>query len=222
MDISNWREAWRGEVRTPEDLVRFVDAVGFCSINALERFPAFPSVALAMGRPDALWHAWWWKDDLHVQKRLYYTRLFANRPGFISMKFLPAFIAANGAAADELILLGRIPATTQTIYRMIDAHGPISTRPLKKLLGPDERKAATSELWELERRFIITKTEITGRELATYSYVWDLAERWLPAAFVEADRLKRKAATELIADHLASLGVPLEGKLKKSVLRWEA
>jgi hypothetical protein len=103
---------------------------------------------------------------------------------------------------------------------MIDTHGPISTRPLKKLLGLDERKAATSALWELERRFIITKTDITGRELATYSYVWDLAERWLPDAFIEADRLKRKAATALITDRLAQLGVPLDGKLLKSVLRW--
>jgi len=202
-------------------MVRFVDAVGFCAINELERFPAFPNLALALGRREALWQAWWWKDDLHVQQRVYYTRLFAGRPGFISLGWLPAFIAANGAAADEVFLVGALPAAAKEIYRIIEERGPISSRPLKKLLPPEARRAATGLLWELERRFIITKTDITGRELATYSYVWDLAERWLPEAFVEADRLRRKAAEALISERLDALGVPREEKLVKRVLRWE-
>ena len=219
---SDWREEWQNAVRDEEDLVRFVEAVGFCAINELERFPAFPNLSVAMGQREALWHAWWWKDDLHIQRRLYYTRLFAGRPGFISLDFLPAFIAANGAAADELFLLGRLPVLAQEVYRIIEARGPISSRPLKKLLAKDDRRAATGILWELERRFIITKTDITGRELATYSYVWDLAERWLPDAFVEADRLRSKAAVARITAHLAALGVPLAPKLLTGVLRWEA
>ncbi len=218
----DWRETWRDTVRDEADLVRFVEAVGCCAINALERFPAFPSVAAAMGKHDALWHAWWWKDDLHVQRRVYYTRLFAGRPGFIALDLLPAFIAANGAAADELILEGRLSATAREVYQLIEARGPISSRPLKQLLRPDARKAATSALWELERHFIITKTDITGRELATYSYVWDLTERWLPDAFAAADRLRRKAAMARIADHLAALGVPCDAALRARVLRWDA
>jgi len=208
-------------VRDEEELIRFVDTVGFCAINELERFPAFPNLSVAMGQREALWHAWWWKDDLHVQKRLYYTRLFAGRPGFISLAWLPAFIAANGAAADEVFLVGALPVLAKEVYRIIEHSGPISSRPLKKQLSPDVRRAVTGMLWELERRFIITKTDITGRELATYSYVWDLAERWLPDAFVEADRLRRKAAVAKISERLETLGVPLEPKLAKSVLKWE-
>lgn len=221
MESQRWQEQWHGRVSTTEELVAFVDAVGCCSINALERFPAFPSVAVAMAKPDALWHCWWWKDDLHVQQRLYYTRLFAGRPSFISLKFLPAFIAVNGAAADELILLGRIPVETQRIYRLIEEHGPIASRQLKKLLPPEARKSATKALWELERRFIITKTEITGRQLATYSYVWDLAERWLPEAFTAADRLRAAAAKEQITAHLIACGVMPDPKMLTRVLRWE-
>jgi hypothetical protein len=216
----HWDADWRGRVTDEESLVRFVDAVGCCAINALERYPQFPSVAVAMARPDALWHAWWWKDDLHIAKRLYYTRLFGGRPGFISLAWLPAFIAANGAAADELFLLGQVPAEVQRLYAVIDAHGPIAIRALKKLLGPDERKAANAGLWELERRFLITKTALTGRERGTYGYVWDLLERWLPDAFPAADRLRRPAARTQIAEHLATLGVPVDDRLRTRVLRW--
>jgi len=42
-----------------------------------------------MGIADVLGVTWFWKDDLHTAQRLYYTRLFAGRPGFISLA-LPA------------------------------------------------------------------------------------------------------------------------------------
>ena len=219
--VAHWQETWRDRVHDEETLIRFVDAVGFCAINALERFPEFPNLSVAMGQREALWQAWWWKDDLHIQRRLYYTRLFAGRPGFISLAWLPAFIAANGAAADELFLLGRVPALAREVYRIIEARGPISSRPLKKQLSKEVRGRVTGMLWELERRFIITKTDITGRTLSTYSYVWDLAERWLPDAFTDADRLRRKAAVEQITARLRELGAPAEGKLLTGVLRWE-
>ena len=221
MSLPIWHQTCQHSVRTEEDVVRFVNAVGVCTVNALERFPDFPSVAVAMGETEALWHAWFWKDDLHIAKRLYYTRLFAGRPGFIALDWLPAFIAANGAAADELFLLGAVPAEAQAIYRLVEEHGPIAIRALKKLLPPDARKTATGHLWELERRFLITKTGLTGRGRGTYGYIWDLADRWLPAAFPAADRLKRAPAREKITAHLESLGVPVGMKLRTRVLRWE-
>ena len=173
-----------------------------------------------MDRGDVLGATWFWKDDLHVDRRLYYTRLFAGKPGFIAMDFLPAFIATNGQVADELILCGHMPAATQEIYRIVEERGPISTRRLKKLLGPETRRAAAAALIDLERRFIITKTAITGRTLSTYSYVWDLAERWIPDAFAESDRLRARAAARRIADNLGRIGVNLDRDFAARVLGW--
>jgi hypothetical protein len=221
MTMPTWHQTHQHTVRTEEDLVRFVNAVGFCTINALERYPEFPSAAVAMGEREALWTSWFWKDDLHIAKRLYYTRLFAGRPGFIALEWLPAFIAANGAAADELFHIGAVPAEIETLYRLIEEHGPIAIGALKKLLTPDARNAATKHLWELERRFLITKTGLTGRERGTYGYIWDLTERWLPDAFLEADRLRPKPAVAKITAHLEALGVPVDAKLRLRVLRWE-
>ncbi len=221
MSLQSWREDWAGAVHTEADAGRFVDAVGFCSINALERFPAFPNLAVAMGTPDALWQAWFWKDDLHVAKRLYYTRLFAGRPGFLTLDWLPAFIAANGAAADELIHEGALPMATVALYHLIEERGPISIRDINRALGKEARGSTNAGLWELERRFIVTKTGLSGRERGTYGYIWDLAERWLPDAFTAADRLRRPAALAHIRTRLADLGVPIDAKLAKRVLRWE-
>ncbi len=221
MALPGWHERHQHTVHSEEDVVRFVNAVGCCTVNALERYPDFPSVAVAMGEAEALWHAWFWKDDLHIAKRLYYTRLFAGRPGFIALDWLPAFIAGSGAAADELFLLGAVPAEAQALYRLVEERGPLASRALKTLLPPDARKAATGHLWELERRFLVTKTGLTGRERGTYGYIWDLADRWLPDAFPAADRLKRAPAREQITAHLEALGVTVNAKLRERVLKWE-
>jgi hypothetical protein len=208
-------------VRNEDDLVRFVQAVGCCTIGELPRYPQFPSVAVAMEIPEPIGHIWFWKDDLHVQRRLYYTRLFGGRPGFISLDLLPACVAANGVAADELFLLGQAPAETQEIYTRIDEDGPISTRKLKQSLSASACKASTTALIDLERRFIITKTAITGRERGTYGYVWDLAERWVPDAFTAADRLRRAGGREALTRRLQVLGVPLDARFLTRVMRWE-
>lgn len=208
--MSNWLDKWAGRVKTEDDCVRFVDDVGFCIIDPAGSGPDFPNQADAMGMDSALGHTWFWKDDLHIQKRLYYTRLFFNKPGYISMEFLPAFIATNGQVADELMIMGRMPLSQQTIYRIIDAEGPISTRDLKQQLSGDVKKQSASALITLERLFIGTKVNITGRTMQTYSYVWDLAERWVPWAFEEADRLGSVRAKAKIIEKLTANGLQAE------------
>ena len=217
---TNWQATWQNAVRSEDDLVRFVQTLGCCTINTLQRWPAFPSQEVAMGRADVLGATWFWKDDLHTQQRIFYTRLFAGRPGFISFELLPYFIATNGEVADELIHCGKLPVVTREILHIIDERGPISTRQLKKLLGPEAQRAAAAALIDLERRFIITKTDIAGRDLSSYSYIWDLAERWVPEAFRMADRVKRKAATATILERLQLLGVEASPAFLTRVLRW--
>jgi hypothetical protein len=205
---STWLNKWQGKVATEDDCVRFVDGVGFCTIDRAEAAQDFPSQADAMGLESAIGHTWFWKDDLHIQKRLYYTRLFFNKPGYISMEFLPAFIATNGQVADELMVMGRMPLAQQTIYKIIEAEGPISTRDLKQQLTGDVKKQSAAALITLERLFIGTKVDITGRTMQTYSYVWDLAERWVPWAFEEADRIGAAKAKTKILGKLDADGIP--------------
>ncbi len=203
-----WMKEWHGRVLSPEDAVAFINAVGFCTIDYqdLENFP-FLAAAFPGERDSVLGETWFWKDDLHNEKKAYYTRLFASKPGFISMELLPAFIATNGEAADEIIMMGRMPAATKEIYSIIEREGPISTKDLKKIAGKDTAKKSANILIELERKFIITKVGLTGRVRENYGYIWDLAERWLPDAFEKADELGVKKARELIIERLKKNGI---------------
>lgn len=221
MSHLKWHEDWAEKVHTPEDLVRFVDAVGCCTTKELPGYPDFPNQDEVMGKinPDVP-DPWFWKDDLHTEKRIYYTRVFGGQPGFISYTLLSVLIATNGAVADELLYSGALSPEAQEIYHAIDAHGPISTKDLKRLLSPDAKRSASRVLIELDRKFLITKTDIAGRTRGTYSYIWDLVERWVPELLVAADRLGRKQAVELLSEHLAAFGVSPESKFYSKVLGW--
>lgn len=221
MHASKWLEEWTGKVSTPDDMVQFVDAVRCCTAKALPKHPEFPNQDAVMGKiapgvPDP----WFWKDDLHIEKRFYYTRIFGGQPGFVSYTLLPALIATNGSVADELIFNGKLSPEAQQIYRTIETHGPIPTKELKQLLTPDAKRSANRILISLDRQFLITKVDITGRTRGTYSYVWDLVERWVPEMLVTADRLGRKQAEAVLREHLAIFGIPANSPLYTKVLGW--
>jgi hypothetical protein len=221
MNINNWCEQWAGAVRTPEDLVRFVDAVGCCTTMPLPRYPDFPHRSAVMGALDSMApDPWFWKDDLHAERRIYYTRVFGGQPGFISYALLPALVATNGAAADELLLTGALSPEAREIYSLIETHGPIPIKELKRQLMPEAKRGVNRVLTQLERQFIITKTDISGRTRATYGYIWDLVERWAPDVLTAADRLGRNAAMALIRAHLAEFGVPVDSTFYQKVLGW--
>lgn len=203
-------------------MLRFLDAVGCCTGKPLPGYPDFPCQAEALGAiaPGAS-DPWFWKDDLHAERRLYYTRVFGGQPGFLSLEMLPALIATNGMVMDELLFTGALSPDAQQIHAAIDAHGPIPIRELKAMLTPDARAAATREMHLLERRFIITKTGITGRTRGTYGYIWDLTERWMPEMLEAADRLGRTAAMEAIRERLQAFGIPPASPFYAKVLGWQ-
>jgi len=221
MKLSNWREKWAGNVSTPDDLVRFVNEVGCCTTIPLPGYPDFPNEEEAIGVVAAgVSDPWFWKDDLHAEKRIYYTRVFGGRPGFLSFTMLPVLIATNGSVFDELLYEGLVSPEMQQIYTAIETNGPISTRDLKKILTPDAKHASSKILISLERRFIITKTGITGRTRHTYSYIWDLVERWIPEYLSAADRLGRKQAAAELRNHLTAYGVLPDSQFYAKVLGW--
>lgn len=221
IQAGQWRERWAGRVHAPEDLVRFVDAVGCCTKVPPAGYPDFPNLCEAMGELDpSAPDTWFWKDDLHVEKRIYYTRVIGGQPGFVSCSLLPVLMATNGAVADEMIFSGAMSSETQSIYHAIEAHGPIPIRELKRMLTPDAKRGADRVLIELERKFLITKTGITGRTRGTYGYIWDLVERWTPELLSAAGRLGRNPAEATLREHLAAFGVQPDSPFYTKLLGW--
>jgi hypothetical protein len=73
---------------------------------------------------------------------------------------------------------------------------------------------------ELQRRFLVCKVDLTGRTRGTYSYVWDLAERFWPQAFVDAHHTSPTAARSKIRSQLREFGLSPSPQLEQHLFLW--
>ena len=173
---------------------------------------------------------WFWKDDAHLDGRFYYARLIRGQPSFISPDFLPDMIAALAGRGYEserdplrLYQDGRLSREAKVIYNYLEEHPTQPTRDLRRgtRVTAKERSTATENaLAELQRRFLICKVGLTGRTRGTYSYVWDLAERWAPDAFEEAAGTSVAAARARIRGRLAEFGIESTPTLEYRRFLW--
>ncbi len=232
MAAGAWRSLPLPSIRGPEDAVAFVDALGFCAWGPVQGLD-LPNLADAMGltATGVLDETWFWKDDLHIARRVYYVKLVRGQPTFISPDLLPDFVAAlaGGSHARErdvqgLYEDGRLSRQAHAIYCYLRDNPSQPTRELRRGLGLRERaRSAPVEraLLDLQRRFLVCKSDITGRTRGTYSYVWDLADRFWPEAFEEAARTSATAARARIRERLVAFGVEPTPALERLLFLWQ-
>jgi hypothetical protein len=224
--MTAWREVIPGPVRNEEEFVAFLDAVGLCLWLPLPR-PDFPNLAEMMEiRPqDVMGHTWFWKDDLHAAKQLYYGKLFGGNAGFVSMAFLPSVIAARGDIDPHTLHeQGRLSDSALRVYEALMKRRALPTRDLRReagLAASGERTAFENAAVALTGLFQICKVDITGRTRGTYSYVWGLVEDWIPETLSAASRLRPHAAARTVAARLAGMGVRLEERHWKRLFGWD-
>jgi hypothetical protein len=228
-----WRQFMPAPIATMDDAARFVAALGFCTWGPVPGLD-FPNLAVAMGETasSVMDRTWFWKDDLHLERRVYYAKIIRGQPSFIAPTLVPAFVAAlDGAeqAAErdpaQLFAAGRLPAEALAVYDRLAEAGPLATRALRRAAGLSQaRQAAATEraLLELQRRFLVCKADLTGRTRGTYSYVWDLAERVWPAAFQAARDLPPEAARDQIRARLRQYGLSPGAVLEARLFLWHA
>ncbi len=210
------------EVTTPDACVAFVERVGLCAWSrAAPRFPDLPSLQEATpwtGDTGALMNrTWFWKDDLHLQKRLFYGRILkGGRPAFASLGLLPFLIAAQGDVDPrDLQEKGRLARNALTVYEHVERHGPTATNRL-----PWPRGSRHLYLAQLQQRFLFTKHALTGRTRGTYGYVWGLCDEFFPGAFAQAARLSPEAARTRLVQDLNNRGTMLTHVQAGRLLDW--
>jgi len=176
----------------------------------------FPNLAekMELDNPDDIWGTWFWKDDLHEAKRLYYGKLLGGRPTFVAMDFLPCVIAALGDV-DPYTLheQGRLTADALRIYEVLLRRRELSTGELRRevgLTGPGTKPVFEKAVTSLCALFQVCKTRITGRTRGTYGYRWGLVEDWVPEVLARAAALEPEEAARAVARRLRSMGVPLK------------
>ena len=206
-------------ITTPQECIAYVDRVGICSWRKMAKTPSFPSLEEATpwdGNMLTL-QTWFWKDDLHIEKRLYYGKLLdSETPTFVSMAWLPVFIAAQGDNDPyTLYEKGRLSQMAFEIYEHIERNGPT---PASRM--PWRRGSHQMHLIALERCFLVTKHGLTGRTRGTYGYLWGKADTFFPEAFDTAAKINVADARERIRLHLAAYGVTLSAAETAKKFRW--
>jgi hypothetical protein len=226
-----WHALIPGPITGPEEALAFVSECGFCTWGPVPHL-RFPDLAEAMGETasSVLERTWSWKDDLHFAQQLYYGKIIAGQPSFLAPDYLPDFIAALAGRGLErerdvtrLYFDGRLSGEAKTIYDWLLDHPAQPTRELRRgtRLGEKTKKLATERaLVELQRRFLVCKVDLTGRTRGTYSYVWDLAERFWPQAFVDARHTAPSAARSKIRGQLHEFGMVPSPQLERHLFLW--
>lgn len=230
-EARGWHALITEPIKEPDEALTFLNRCGFCTWGPLPRL-AFPNLAEAMGETatSVLGQTWFWKDDLHFAHQLYYGKIIGGQPSFIAPDYLPDFIAALAGRGLEherdvtrLYFDGRLSSEAKVIYDFLLDHPMQPTRDLRRgtRLSEKAQKLATERaLVELQRRFLICKVDLTGRTRGTYSYVWDLAERFWPQAFVDARHTSPMAARSTIRGQLHEFGIVPNPQIEKQLFLW--
>ncbi|MBO0792050.1 MAG: hypothetical protein J2P36_14035 [Ktedonobacteraceae bacterium] len=227
----SWHGLFQEAIQSQDDAVSLVETLGFCTWGPLAGLD-FPNLAEAMNETavSVLDRTWYWKDDLHFARQLYYGKIIRGQPSFIAPDYLPDFIAALAGRGQEeerdvtrLFLAGRLSREAKVIYEYLLDNPARPSRDLRRgtSLSSASMKTATERaLVELQRRFLICKTGLTGRTRGTYSYVWDLAERFWPEAFSDARRTAPQIARSRIRGQLRDFGIEPTAQLEQRLFLW--
>ena len=217
----NFRHLPSRRVRSPRSALEFVNAVGLCS--TFHRFPeglgclweavvgrASPRWPRRSHHDDGIGVTWELKDVLPARREVYYGKLVKGRPLLVALDLFPAFYAlVRGAQCAPAYRTeyeaGRLSLTAKRIMDGLVRESPQYTRGLRAecfMLEPGKTREFERAMGELQQGLWIVKTE--ERYEPTFSYRWDLLERWLPEPVAEGRRLRRTAALErLLSRYLA-------------------
>ena len=192
--------------------MRFVETVGFCVLFPVKNVP-LPSLYYAVSRSaDVRWDKyaqliWKWKDELPKKRRSFYGKYFKGRGSFISLKFLPQFLATHGTAiepreAEAFYKTGRISHDALELWLALVKHGPLATLELRhacKMESPAGNKRFKKAMLELQGLLIVTHSGAQQETEAWASNLFDLVARSFSGQVAEARKISADEARVLIA-----------------------
>jgi hypothetical protein len=205
-------------VATTAEAAQFIRRVGFCVLFPVKNVP-LPSVYYAASkRTEARWDKyaeliWKWKDELPKRRIAFYGKYFKSRGTFISLKYLPYFLAMNETAispddADDFYAAGRISRDALELWQALAQNGPMPTLELRHACRMETQpgnKRFKKAILELEKLLLVTHS---GAEQETESWAsnrFDLVARRFPRQFAEAGTISRDQARTVLAQKYIEL-----------------
>jgi hypothetical protein len=143
---------WPRRIRTPGEALQYINATGYCVLFPVQNVP-LPSLYYAVTRrnphDEIIWDhdsqlVWRWKDELPHRRRVFYGKYFRGRGTFISLAYLPYFLAMRESAtqADDhqrFYARGRISDDARILWQGLAEHGPLATLELRHLCQMDTK-----------------------------------------------------------------------------------
>jgi hypothetical protein len=205
-------------IRTPSDAVRFINLVGFCVLFPVKNVPLSSLYYAVAKRPPTGWGKysqliWKWKDELPKSRRAFYGKFFKGRATFLSLEFLPHFLATEGTAldaneAEEFYEAGRITRNALELWQALAQHGPLPTLELRhacKLETQAGNARFKKAMLELQGLLIVTHSGAAQETEAWASSRFDLVARSFPQQVRQARRISEEDARTAIAAKYCTL-----------------
>src|SRR2546427_4921256 len=203
---------WPKRVSTPGNAIRFIDAVGFCLLFPVKNV-ALPSLYYAVARRIPItWDKyaiklWEWKDNFPRQRRAYYAKYFKGRGTFISLKFLPHFLAMRDAAAapedyERFYAAGRITHDAHAIWKSLAELGPLATLELRHACKMDSKAGNVRFKRAMLELQCLLQVVHFGAEQETAAWAsgrFELTARAFPRQVLRAREIAPETARAVIA-----------------------
>ena len=223
----NFRQLPSHRVRSARSALAFVEAVGLCS--TFHRFPeglpclweavvgrAAPRWPRRSHHDDGIGLTWELKDVLPARRQVYYGKLVKGRPLLVALDLFPAFYALvrgnqRASAYRKEYEAGRLSLTAKRIMDSLARESPQYTRGIRAecfMLESGKTREFERAMGELQQGLWIVKTE--ERYEPSFSYRWDLLERWLPESVAEGRRLRRPETALAALARTGRLSAPRE------------
>jgi hypothetical protein len=209
---------WERPVKTLRQVAGFLDRVGFCVLFPVKSVP-LPSLYFAVSRrADVRWDkyaqlVWKWKDELPKKRRAFYGKYFKGRGTFLSLEFLPQFLATLGTAiepreAEPFYKTGRVSRDGLELWLALGKHGPLPTLELRhasKMESQAGNKRFKKAMLELQGLLIVTHSGAEQETAAWASVRFDLVARGFPKQVAEARTISADEARVAIAAQYKTL-----------------
>ena len=224
--------ARKHRARNPDGLVAVVDALGFAFAFTAE--PALPVPAcfehLSTTDESRKWSwIWAWKDELAEAKRLYYGKLIAKKPTFVSLATLPLFYGTFGRAGDaddhvDDVRTGRVSDVGRRIIEFLGHSGETQTKRMRAELGlssEEGRKQYAKAIDDLQRLMYVTLVRAVGDGREDYNYTYDLFTRRYPEIVRAAEPLSSADALARLTLRLLDVAGGVTEKQIGRLFDWE-
>ena len=198
-------------VKSEDQALNFIGEVGFCTaFTAGLHVPCLREAIVGQREPPVPHHiqsdyaigmTWRLKDVLTAKRAMYYGKVIAGRPAFITPQLLPAFLRLRAERVSYLATFrrGGLSLCAKLVMDALRKRPVAATRELRIATGysrASRRAEFDRAMKELQQKFLVLKVE---ERYDPFSYVWSTMEHQWRDALLQARRLRRAdAAYEIV------------------------